>query len=94
MGGESAAGTMRQVNEAAAARRGTPMDEAALDQMEADIIAHFSRQEGAFYSAGRLMSHGVIDPRDTRKVLGFCLATCLEARARQLQPNSFGVARP
>ena len=94
MGGESAAGTMRQVNEAAAARRGTPMDEAALDQLEADIIEHFSRQEGAFYSAGRLMNHGVIDPRDTRKVLGFCLATCLEARARELKPNSFGVARP
>ena len=94
MGGESAAGTMRQVNEAAAARRGTPMDGAALDQLEADVIAHFSRQEGALYSAGRLLSHGVIDPRDTRKVLGFCLATCLEARARDLQPNSFGVARP
>lgn len=94
MGGESAAKTMRQVSEAAAARRGTPLDEKALDTLQAEVEAHLSRQESAFYSAGRLLSHGVIDPRDTRKVLGFCLATCREARARTLQPNSFAVARP
>ena len=94
MGGETAARTMRQVNEAAAKRRGVPVDEKELDEMQSRIEAHFSRQENAFYSAGRLLNHGVIDPRDTRKVLGFCLSTCLEARARGLQPNSFGVARP
>lgn len=94
MGGESAARTMRQVNEAAAARRGTPLDEEALQQMEADVQEHFSRQESAFYSAGRLLNHGVIDPRDTRQVLGFCLATTLEARSRTLHPNTFAVARP
>ncbi len=94
MGGDSAASTMRQVNEAAARRRGKPLDEAALDKLEADVQAHFSRQESAFYSAGRLLSHGVIDPRDTRRVLGFCLATCQEARARKLHPNTFAVARP
>ena len=42
----------------------------------------------------RLLNHGVIDPRDTRRVLGFCLATCLESRERTLQANTFGVARP
>lgn len=94
MGGESAANTMRQVNEAAAKRRGKPMSEEALDEMQAQIEAHFSKQESAFYSAGRLLNHGVIDPRDTRKVLGFCLATCREAEARDLQSNTFGVARP
>ena len=94
MGGESAARTMRQVNEAAAKRRGKPLSEKELDAMQAQIEEHFSRQESAFYSAGRLLNHGVIDPRDTRRVLGFCLATCLESRQRTLQPNTFGVARP
>ena len=94
MGGESAARTMRQVNEAAAIRKGTPLDESALDEMQQQVEAHFSRQENAFYSGGRLLNHGVIDPRDSRKVLGFCLATCREAQARTLQPNSFAVARP
>jgi len=36
---------------------------------------------------------GIIDPRDTRKVLGFCLETCWEAKHRKLQGNAFGVAR-
>lgn len=94
MGGESAARTMREVNEAAAKRRGKPLPKEELDTMQAQIEEHFSRQESAFYSAGRLLNHGVIDPRDTRKLLGFCLATCLESRRRTLQPNTFGVARP
>lgn len=94
MGGESAARTMRQVNEAAAKRRGKPLSEKELDSMQAQIEEHFSRQESAFYSGGRLLNHGVIDPRDTRRVLGFCLATCLESRERTLQANTFGVARP
>lgn len=93
MSGTSAARTMRQVSEASAARRGTPLDEAALVEIEAAVMDHFTPQESAFYSAGRLLNHGVIDPRDTRRVLGFCLATCTEAQARTLQPNTFGVAR-
>ena len=36
----------------------------------------------------------MIDPRDTRKVIGFCLSVCLDARTRTLYPNTFGVARP
>ena len=94
MGWESAASTMRQVNEAAAIRRDKPLSGEELDNIEKEVEAHFSKQENAFYSAGRLLSHGVIDPRDTRKVLGFCLATCREAESRSLQANSFGVARP
>jgi geranyl-CoA carboxylase beta subunit len=35
----------------------------------------------------------VIDPRDTRLVLGFALETCMEARERVTRHNSFGVAR-
>ena len=56
-------------------------------------MAHFDRQSDAFYTSGRVLDQGVIDPRDTRRVLGFVLETIREARYRQLQPNSFGVAR-
>ena len=41
----------------------------------------------------QLLDDGVIDPRDTRAVLAFCLDTCAEAQARTLRPLSFGVAR-
>jgi geranyl-CoA carboxylase beta subunit len=35
----------------------------------------------------------VIDPRDTRAVLAFCLDTIVEASAKRLRPLQFGVAR-
>ncbi len=93
MGGAQAAGTMSHVARVRAQRSGEPLDEAALAAQEAALTAHFSKQEGAFYTSGRVLDHGVIDPRDTRKVLGFALETIAEARARTLSPNSFGVAR-
>ena len=93
MGGDQAAKTMSQVAQVAAERRGVPVDQAGLKEQEDQIREIFGRQESAFYTSGRNLDHGVIDPRDTRKVLGFAMETCLEARHRKLQPNSFGVAR-
>ena len=93
MGGQQAARTMSQVAEVAAERRGQPVDRKAIAAQEAAIEAIFSRQESAFYTSGRNLDHGVIDPRDTRRVLGFALETVLESRNRTLKPNSFGVAR-
>ena len=62
--------------------------------MKAQIVANFDGQSGAFVTSGLMLDDGVIDPRDTRKVLAFTLATCREAEARTLRPMQFGVARP
>ena len=45
------------------------------------------------FATARLWDDGLIDPRDSRAVLAFCLETCREGEARKLRPNSFGVAR-
>jgi geranyl-CoA carboxylase beta subunit len=47
----------------------------------------------ALYATARLWDDGLIDPRDTRKVLGLCLAICREAALRPLKPITFGVGR-
>jgi geranyl-CoA carboxylase beta subunit len=93
MGGEQAALTMLQVAKSAAARRGMPLDESMLEGQKAELVRLFDSQSDAFYTSGRCLDHGVIDPRDSRKVLGFALETCWESRHRSLQPNAFGVAR-
>ena len=93
MAGASAAKTMRMVAEVRAARKGESIDETAAQKQEDFITDLFTKQESAFYTSGRCLDHGVIDPRDTRRVLGFTLETICEARARSLRPNSFGVAR-
>ena len=94
MGGEQAAKTMTQVAQSIARRKGEEIDREKLKAQEEKIVAHFVGQQSAFSIAGRNLAHSVIDPRDTRKALGFALETCLEARARNLQANTFGVARP
>lgn len=48
--------------------------------------------ESMFCSA-RLMDDGIVDPRDTRRVLSFLLDTCLEAAKRTPTPLSYGVQR-
>lgn len=93
MGGEQAAKTMTQVAESIASRKGEKVDRAQLVEQERVITKHFVRQQDAFYTAGRNLVHSIIDPRDTRKVLGFALETCLEANARKCRENSYGVAR-
>lgn len=93
MGGEQAAGTMEMVARAGFKRKGIDPDEAKLSAQKAAITQHFTKQENAFYTSGRCIDHGVIDPRDTRRVLGFCLETCLEGRARTVKLSSYGVHR-
>ena len=93
MSGESAAGTMETVAINAAKRRGIEPDMEALAKQRAAIEAVFAAQEDAFFTSGRLLDHGVVDPRDTRKILGFTLETIWEREHRTLNPNAFGVGR-
>jgi len=94
MGPQQAAGTMEIVMREGAARKGEPVDEARLAALKAKIVDTFERQMHAFYTSGLLLDDGVIDPRDTRRVLALALAVCDEAARRDLQPMQFGVARP
>jgi geranyl-CoA carboxylase beta subunit len=93
MGGEQAALTMEMVARSGAERRGQTVDEEALRRQREELVEYFDAQSDAFYTSGRMLDQGMIDPRDTRKVLGFTLQTCWEARHRELRSNSFGIAR-
>ena len=66
---------------------------AALAKQRAAIEAIFGAQEDAFFTSGRLLDNGIIDPRDTRKVIGFTLETIWERKHREVQPNAFGIGR-
>jgi geranyl-CoA carboxylase beta subunit len=94
MGPAQAAGTMEIVMREGAARKGEPVDEAKLAALKARITENFERQMHAFYTSGLLLDDGVIDPRDTRRVLALTLALCDEAARRSPRAMQFGVARP
>jgi len=93
MGGEQAATVMGIVAEARAERAGVEIDKDLAAQQAAMLTHIFDSQSGAFYTSGHCCDDGMIDPRDTRKVLGFLLATVWEARNRSVKENSFGIAR-
>jgi geranyl-CoA carboxylase beta subunit len=93
MGGEQAATVMSIVAEGAAAAAGKEPDRAALAKQEAHLTALFDGQSSGFYTSGHDMDDGMIDPRDSRRTLGFLLATVWEGRHRETRRNSFGIAR-
>jgi geranyl-CoA carboxylase beta subunit len=93
MGGAQAAGVMDIVNRAKLGRAGTAVNEAALQAMSDGLRQRLDAESTALFGTARLWDDGIIDPRDTRRYLGLCLALADEAQARQLRPNTFGVAR-
>ena len=93
MGGDQAAQVMTIVARGAAKAKGHDVDEQAIAAQEKQLTAHFDSQSDAFYTSGHMLDDGMIDPRDTRKTLGFLLQTVWEARNRAVTPNNFGIAR-
>lgn len=93
MGGEQAAKVMDIVAEEGARRRGVEPDRVSLKNSSDKLIAQFDRESTALYITSRVWDDGIIDPRDTRRVLMFCLRICREGDARKLNPSTFGVPR-
>jgi 3-methylcrotonyl-CoA carboxylase beta subunit len=90
MGGEQAAGVLATIKQDQMARDDelmSPEEEAAFKQ---PIIDLYEEQGHPYYASARLWDDGVIDPADTRKVLGLCISTSLNA---PIEETSFGVFR-
>ena len=93
MGGEQAAKTMEQVMISSAERKGTNIDETKLKSQLTEITEKYNSQSDAFVTSGRGLDYGLINPSDTRKIIGFLLETFWESKHRATKPNSFGIAR-
>ena len=93
MGGEQAAKVMTIINKAKAQAAGHEFPEEQAAKAEANLVGLFNKEADALAATARLFDDGLIDPRDTRRVLGFTLSICQDAKRREVAPNSFGVAR-
>jgi acyl-CoA carboxylase subunit beta len=92
MGPAQLAGVLSIVGRQAAEARGQAFDEEADAAMRAMVEAQIEQESLPFFLSGRLYDDGVIDPRDTRTVLGFCLSAINNAPAAE-RPSGFGVFR-
>jgi geranyl-CoA carboxylase beta subunit len=93
MGGAQAAMVMDIVNRAKLQKMGLPANDEALAAMSDGLRRRLDAESHVLFGTARLWDDGIIDPRDTRRVLALCLDLAAEAAARVLRPNTFGVAR-
>lgn len=73
MGSEQLAGVMEIIQKASAKSLGREIDEDQLKMMKAMLVAEADSKSSAWHSTSELWDDGVIDPRETRNYLGFCL---------------------
>ncbi|MCG8493142.1 MAG: acyl-CoA carboxylase subunit beta, partial [Sneathiellales bacterium] len=93
MGGEQAAKVMSIVTEEKFKRMGQEPDYEALEKMEQGIVKRMDKESEALFATARLWDDGLIDPRDTRKILSYCLSIAMEGDAREPNTNTFGIGR-
>jgi 3-methylcrotonyl-CoA carboxylase beta subunit len=90
MGGEQAASVLATVRGDQVSASGSPWSDAEREAFKQPIRDQYESQGNPYYSTARLWDDGVIDPADTRRVLGLSLAVAANA---PLEPVSYGVFR-
>lgn len=80
MGGPQAADVLATVKQDQRAREGLPpMSDSELEEFRRPILEKYETEGSPYYSTARLWDDGVIDPRDTRDVLGLAISASLNA---------------
>jgi 3-methylcrotonyl-CoA carboxylase beta subunit len=91
MGGPQAADVLATIKQDQRAREGlAPMTAAEWAEFRRPILEKYETEGSPYYSTARLWDDGVIDPRDTRDVLGLCISASLNA---PFPETNFGVFR-
>jgi acyl-CoA carboxylase subunit beta len=91
MGPAQLAGVLSIVSRAAARAAGRPFDEDADAAMRAAVESQIEAESLPMFLSGRIYDDGIIDPRDTRTVLGLCLSVIHGAPVRGA--TGYGVFR-
>ncbi|XP_031848193.1 methylcrotonyl-CoA carboxylase subunit 2 isoform X2 [Nomia melanderi] len=90
MGGEQAAGVMVQISRQQCEREGKQWSVEEEEKIKRPIIEKFEQESNPYYASARLWDDGVIDPADTRLVLGLSLSATLNA---PIPESKFGIFR-
>src|SRR5690606_39608287 len=90
MGGEQAATVLSMLRRDAIEAKGGSWSAEEEEAFRAPIRDQYERQGHPYYSSARLWDDGVIDPADTRRVLGLALSA---GRTAPAEPTRFGLFR-
>ena len=90
MGGDQAASVLATVRRDQLEARGEPWPAEAEEEFKRPIREQYEHQGNPYYSTARLWDDGIIDPLDTRRVLGLALSAAANA---PLEPVRYGIFR-
>ena len=90
MGGEQAANVLATVKEDQLARSGKKMNADEIHALKKPILEKYERESSAYYATSRIWDDGIIDPRETRKILAQAFAATLH---HPWQETKYGVFR-
>ncbi|HXE66959.1 MAG TPA: carboxyl transferase domain-containing protein [Rhodanobacteraceae bacterium] len=90
MGGEQAASVLATVKRDGIEAAGKSWSKEEEDAFKAPIREQYERQGSPYYSSARLWDDGIIDPADTRRVLGLAISAAMNA---PIEPERYGVFR-
>ena len=90
MGGEQAATVLTLIRQEAQSAKGTTWPEKDVEAFKDTIRAKYETEGSPYYASARLWDDGIIDPKDTRRVLGLSIAASLN---KPIDDMKFGVFR-
>ena len=91
MGGPQAADVLATVKNDQLSRDNLPeMNDLELENLRRPILEKYETEGSPYYSTARLWDDGIIDPRDTRDILGLCISASLNA---PFPDQNYGVFR-
>jgi 3-methylcrotonyl-CoA carboxylase beta subunit len=90
MGGEQAANVLAQVRRDGLEARGESWSETEEAEFKRPILDQYEVEGHPYFASARLWDDGIIDPADTRRVLGLSISASLNA---PIEPTKFGVFR-
>ncbi|MCP4913038.1 MAG: methylcrotonoyl-CoA carboxylase [Oligoflexia bacterium] len=91
MGGEQAAGVLTTVRQAGLKAKGqNPMSDSEVATFQQPILDKYETEGSAYYSSSRIWDDGVINPTQTREVLGLAIEASLN---KKIEETKFGVFR-
>ncbi|QJR14961.1 carboxyl transferase domain-containing protein [Usitatibacter palustris] len=90
MGGEQAASVLATVKRDGIEAKNGAWSKEEEEAFKSPIREQYERQGHPYYATARLWDDGVIDPADTRRVLGLALAACMNA---PIEDTRYGVFR-
>ncbi len=91
MGPEQLSGVMEIIQRQSAEKAGMEFDEDQAEMLRQHMMKEVEKTSSAWYSTGQLWDDGVIDPRETRNYLGFCLTVVHNKPVES--SNKYGIFR-